>query len=54
MSFEDAFAYINSERGRHFDPHIVDMFTALPPSQWQAIQRVASTSTTLSNLFHAA
>jgi hypothetical protein len=30
------------------------MFTALPTSQWQEVRRVASTSTALNNLFHAA
>ena len=54
MSFEEACRYINSERGRHFDPHIVDMFTALPPSHWREVQRVASTSTALASLFQAA
>jgi putative nucleotidyltransferase with HDIG domain len=54
MSFEEACRYINSERGRHFDPHIVDMFTALPASHWQAVQRAASTSTALAVLFEAA
>jgi response regulator RpfG family c-di-GMP phosphodiesterase len=54
MSFEGACSYIQSERGRQFDPHIVDMFTALPPSQWQEVRRVASASTAFSNLFQAA
>ncbi len=54
MSFQDACDYIQSERGRHFDPHIVDMFTALPASQWQEVHRLASTSTALANLFQAA
>ncbi len=54
MSFEDACNYIKSERGRHYDPQIVDMFTALPPSQWQDVQRLATTSTALANLFQAA
>jgi len=54
MSFQDACDYIQSERGRHFDPHIVDMFTALPASQWQEVHRAASTSTALANLFQAA
>ena len=54
MSFEEACGYINSERGRHFDPHIVDMFTALPASHWQEVQRVASSSTALAALFQAA
>ena len=54
MSFEDACSYINSERGRLFDPHIVDMFTALTPSQWQAVHRAASTSTASSSLSQAA
>jgi response regulator RpfG family c-di-GMP phosphodiesterase len=54
MSFEDACGYVNSERGRYFDPEIADMFTALPPSQWEQVQRVASTSTALTSLFQAA
>lgn len=54
MSFEAACSYIQSERGRHFDPHIVDMFAALPPSQWQEVQRLASTSTSPARLFQAA
>lgn len=54
MSVEEACNYIQSERDRQYDPEIVDMFTALPPSQWQEIQRVASTSTALTNLFQAA
>jgi response regulator RpfG family c-di-GMP phosphodiesterase len=54
MSVEDACSYIQSERGRLYDPEIVDMFTALPPSQWQEVQRVASASTALTNLFQAA
>ena len=54
MSVEDACDYIQSERGCQYDPEIVDMFTALPPSQWQEVRRVASTGTALNNLFHAA
>lgn len=54
MSFEDACTYIHSERGRHFDPEIVDTFTALEPSRWAEIQRLASTSTTMTDLFRAA
>lgn len=54
MSFDEACSYIQSERGRQFDPYIVDMFTALPPSQWQEVQRVATASTTLTSLFQAA
>ena len=54
MSFEEACRYVNSERGRHFDPQIVDMFTALPPSHWREVQRVANTSTVLASLFQAA
>lgn len=54
MSFEDACSYINSERGRLFDPNIVDMFSALPPSQWQAVHRLASPSTILTSLSQAA
>jgi putative nucleotidyltransferase with HDIG domain len=54
MSFEDACAYIDSERDRQFDPYIVDVFTALPASQWQDVQRVASSSTALASLFRAA
>jgi cyclic di-GMP phosphodiesterase len=54
MSVAEACSYIQSERGRHFDPHIVDLFTALSPSEWQEIQRVANTSTMLTNLFQAA
>jgi len=54
MSFEEACNYIQSERGHHFDPHIADMFTELPPSQWQEVQRVASASSALTNLFQAA
>jgi response regulator RpfG family c-di-GMP phosphodiesterase len=54
MSFEEACRYIQSERGRQFDPEIVDTFAALEPSRWAAIQRLASASTVLSNLLHAA
>jgi response regulator RpfG family c-di-GMP phosphodiesterase len=54
MSFEEACRYINSERGRHFDPHIVDMFSALPASHWQEVQRMASSSKALATLFQAA
>lgn len=54
MSVEEACSYIESEHGRHYDPEIVDMFTALPPSQWQEVQRVARASTALTNLFQAA
>ncbi len=54
MSFEEACTYIQSERCRQFDPDIVDTFTALEPSRWAAIQRLASTSTTLTSLFQAA
>lgn len=54
MSVEEACNYIQSERGRQYDPEIVDMFTALPPSQWQEVQRVARASTALNKLFHAA
>jgi HD-GYP domain-containing protein (c-di-GMP phosphodiesterase class II) len=54
MSFEDACRYINSERGRHFDPHIADTFTALPSSHWQEVRRMAGTSAALNTLFQAA
>lgn len=54
MRFEDACSYITSERGRLFDPHIVDMFSALPPSQWRAAHRVAGTNTALTSLSQAA
>lgn len=54
MSFEEACRYIQSERGRHFDPEIVDTFTALEPSRWEEIQRLAGASTTLIDLFQAA
>jgi len=54
MSVKEACSYIQSEHGRLYDPEIVDMFTALPPSQWQEIQRVARASTALTNLFQAA
>lgn len=54
MSFEEACAYIQSERDRQFDPEIADTFTALEPSRWAAIQRLASTRATLSSLFQAA
>ncbi len=54
MSFADACAYINSERGRHYDPHVVDMFSALPPAQWQEVRRLAGSSTALTDLFQAA
>jgi len=54
MSFEEACAYIQSERGRHFDPEIVDTFTALEPSRWAEIQRLAGTGTSLTGLLHAA
>lgn len=51
MSFEDACDYISSERGRSYDPQIVDMFTALPPARWQDVQRLAATGTALTGLF---
>jgi len=54
MSFEDACSYVNSERGRLFDPNIVDMFSALPPTQWQAVNRQASPNTVLTSLSQAA
>jgi response regulator RpfG family c-di-GMP phosphodiesterase len=54
MSFEDACSYINSERGRHFDPHIADTFTALPPSHWQEVRRMAGAGAARTNLFQAA
>jgi len=47
MSFEEALCYITSERGRYYDPQIVDMFTALPPAQWQTIQRLAAAGAAL-------
>lgn len=53
MSVEEACNYIQSERGRLYDPEIVDMFTALPPSQWQEVQCLASTHTSLARLFQA-
>jgi response regulator RpfG family c-di-GMP phosphodiesterase len=54
MSFEDACSYITSERGRLFDPHIVDMFSALSPSQWRAAHREAGANTALTSLSQAA
>ncbi len=54
MSFSEACNYIQSERCRQFDPEIVDTFTALEPSRWAAIQRLAGTSTTVTDLFQAA
>lgn len=50
MSFEEACDYITSERGRYYDPQIVDMFTALPPSQWQDVQRLAADGAALTGL----
>jgi response regulator RpfG family c-di-GMP phosphodiesterase len=54
MSFEDACRYIHSERGRHFDPHIADTFTALPPSHWQEVRRMADAGAASTDLFQAA
>lgn len=53
MSFTEAYAYIESERGRSFDPQIVDIFTALTSSQWQDVQRLANQCTTLAHLFQS-
>ncbi len=54
MNFDEACGYIISERGRLFDPNIVDMFSALSPSQWQAVQRRTSSSTIMASLSQAA
>lgn len=54
MGFDEAWDYIDAERGRHFDPAIVEFFTALSPAQWQAVRRASSAGTALTSLIQAA
>jgi response regulator RpfG family c-di-GMP phosphodiesterase len=54
MSFEEACRYVQSERGRQFDPEIVDTFATLEPSRWAAIQRLAGAGTGVTGLYQAA
>jgi HD-GYP domain-containing protein (c-di-GMP phosphodiesterase class II) len=54
MNFDEAWGYIDSERGRHFDPDIVELFTVLSPSQWQGIRRASGAGTALTSLIQAA
>lgn len=54
MSFDDAWGHIDAERGRHFDPNIVDLFTALSPSQWQGVRRASGAGTAIASLIQAA
>lgn len=54
MSFDEACRYVASERGRHFDPDIVDLFTVLSPSQWQAVRHASGASTVIASLIQAA
>lgn len=54
MSFQEACDYLASERGRYYDPEIVDMFTALPPSHWQNVQRIVADYSTRTVLNQAA
>lgn len=54
MSFDEAWDYIDSERGRHFDPDIVDFFTVLSPSQWQGVRHASSAGTTIASLIQTA
>ena len=44
ISFAEAFIWIESERGTHFDPLLVDTFTAIPSSEWQRIQVMSTRS----------
>ena len=44
ISFAEAFIWIESERGTHFDPFLVDTFTAIRSSEWQRIQVMFSRS----------
>ena len=44
ISFPEAFIWIESERGTHFDPFLVDTFTAIPSSEWQRIQVMSTRS----------
>lgn len=47
MSFPDAWTYICSESGTHFDPNIIDLFSAIPPEEWQGIQQRATLTSLL-------
>ena len=44
ISFPEAFIWIESERGTHFDPFLVDTFTAIRSSEWQRIQVMSTRS----------
>lgn len=54
MGFDEAWNHIDSERGHHFDPDIVDLFTALSPSQWQAVRHASNAGTAITSLIQAA
>jgi HD-GYP domain-containing protein (c-di-GMP phosphodiesterase class II) len=43
ISHEDAFKVIVDNKGKHFDPHVVEAFMSIPYDEWQQIdQRLAS------------
>ncbi len=44
ISFAEATTWIKLESGTHFDPLLVDTFTAIPSSEWQRIQAMSTRS----------
>jgi putative nucleotidyltransferase with HDIG domain len=38
LTFPEAWDYIGSQRGAHFDPHVVDAFRILSPRDWRRIE----------------
>lgn len=42
MSVSEAWAYVRSQQGRHFDPMVVDAFLSMAPAQWRESHAVWS------------
>ncbi|WP_447983054.1 HD-GYP domain-containing protein [Nitrospira sp. Nam74] len=42
MSVSEAWAYIRSQQGRHFDPVVVEAFLSITPAQWRHIHAASS------------
>lgn len=37
VGFRDACGYLDSQRGRHFDPLVVEAFLSITPAEWQGV-----------------
>jgi putative two-component system response regulator len=42
MSVSEAWTYIRSQQGRHFDPVVVEAFLSITPAQWRRVHAASS------------